>query len=319
MRPLRRSRRVTALQSCERRLIQHYDLEVSSRFIEIREPRMRIRVLEAGDGPPLLLVHGGGVFGAQWLPLFQHLTTSRLIAIDCPGRGLSDRFNYAGVDIRTYGVRMLASVLDALELEQATVVGNSLGGYWALSLALAAPERVAALILLGSPAFLLDNAAAPRAIRLLGMPVVGRLMFALSTPSNERRTWAKFAGKRAIQCLPDTFFEYSYREGRLPGSGKAFTSLFRRLSGIGGLRRELFIGEEEIRLVATPTLFIWGSEEIFGAPELAERAASLLPDARLEMITAGHVPWFDAPAACGRAIKTFVAEHTASDGKLGDP
>jgi pimeloyl-ACP methyl ester carboxylesterase len=293
-------------EECERRLLDHYELDVATRFIDVRRPPMRIRILEAGEGPPVLLLHGGGAFAAQWLPLLAELQGFRLIAIDCPGRGLSDRFDYTGVDVRAHGTALVGSVLDALGFEQAPVVGSSLGGYWALSFALQVPPRVSALVLLGSPGFVLDNASAPLALRLLGVPALGRLMLALSTPRGERRSWSTFAGKDAIARLPDDFFEYSHREIRLPGSPRAFTSLFRRLTGIGGLRRETCLSPDDLRRITTRTLLVWGSEDVVGGPELAERMCSHMPDARIELISAGHVPWFDDPALCARHIEAFL-------------
>ena len=60
---------ISEFESAERRLFEVYGLEVESRFLELRDPPMRARVLETGEGAPVVLVHGGGGVGATWAPL----------------------------------------------------------------------------------------------------------------------------------------------------------------------------------------------------------------------------------------------------------
>lgn len=120
--------------------------------VDIAPLGLRAHVLEAGAGDPLLLVHGGNGVGAHWLPLMTRLTGWRMIVPDRPGCGLTDGFLYDGVDMRAHGAAFVAGVLDALEVEAASIIGNSMGGYFALCFALAHPDRVRHLVLAGGPA-----------------------------------------------------------------------------------------------------------------------------------------------------------------------
>jgi len=88
--------RAASLEVAERRLFAASAIEVTSRRVRLADPPLAVRVLEAGDGPPLLLVHGSGMSGSTWAPLLPHLAGYRLIAFDLPGFGLSDAFDYAG-------------------------------------------------------------------------------------------------------------------------------------------------------------------------------------------------------------------------------
>src|SRR5258708_19627400 len=90
-----------------------------------------------------------------------------MIALDRPGCGLSDGFDYSSVDdIRGHAVTFLGAVLDALGLDRARIVANSMGGLWSLWLALDRPERVSSLALLGCPA-LAAVTSAPAALRII--------------------------------------------------------------------------------------------------------------------------------------------------------
>src|SRR5215203_3423134 len=176
---------ISEFESAERRLFEVYGLEVESRFLELRDPPMRARVLETGEGAPVVLVHGGGGVGATWAPLMAKMSGARLVVVDRPGFGLSDGFDYRGVDLRRHAVAFLESLLDALGIERAAFVGNSMGGLWSFWLALDRPERVSTLAQLGSTALLMGTMA-PLPMRLLSVPGLNRLMLAAEKPSPEQ-------------------------------------------------------------------------------------------------------------------------------------
>ena len=76
-------------------LLEFYDLPARSRYLDIERPQMRVHLLEAGEGEPLVLIHGGDGEGALWAPLMTELEDDfRLYALDRPGCGLSDPFDY---------------------------------------------------------------------------------------------------------------------------------------------------------------------------------------------------------------------------------
>src|SRR5690606_22468463 len=87
----------------QRALLAGSGLQCSERDVLLPSSSLRAHVVEAGSGPPLLLVHGGNGVGAQWLPLMTRLAGRRLIVPDRPGCGLTDPFLYDGVDLRAHG------------------------------------------------------------------------------------------------------------------------------------------------------------------------------------------------------------------------
>jgi pimeloyl-ACP methyl ester carboxylesterase len=297
---------VNAFEQAEERVFARYGVEFETRFVELAEPRLRVRVLESGDGPPLVFVGGDGAVAAAWAPLAARLNGWRVIVLDRPGFGLSDSFDYGGVDLRRHGAALLGSLLDALELESASFVGSSGGGQWSLWFALAAPQRVRAIALAGIPAVCLPGFRAA-GLRFASVPGLGRLAFALPSPS-PRMTGRMLA--RADARLPDhpEIVAVYHEAHHLPGFGGTASAIFRATMQIGGAaRRRYVLSDDELASVVSPVLLVWGDREPFGGVEVAERAAELMRCARVEVIAdAWHHPWLAEPERVGRLVDRFL-------------
>ncbi|MDQ4095874.1 MAG: alpha/beta fold hydrolase [Actinomycetota bacterium] len=131
--------------------------EGENRFEKARDVRaggVKTFYLEAGEGRPMILLHGLGATNASMLPTFWEFASDhRVIAPDLPGFGESAK------PIRSYDAafyaQWLQAFMDELEIADAVLVGNSMGGRVAIETALAAPERVDRVALLApSPAFI---------------------------------------------------------------------------------------------------------------------------------------------------------------------
>jgi pimeloyl-ACP methyl ester carboxylesterase len=292
------SRASASFEQAERAVFERYGIAPQARFLKLAAPRLRVRVLECGEGPPLLLVPGDGAVAAAWAPLIAELRGHRTIVLDRPSFGLSDRFYYRGCDLRPHGVALFRSLLDALELDAAPIVGSSGGAQWALWLALEGPERVQAVVSMGAPAVCLPGFHALPAMRVLTIPGIGGLPAGMPAPSAEvtgRMLAPTDARLRDHPAIVD-----AYRAaGRLPGYGRSVAAIFHRSMHPGGApRRTSVITDDELARLATPTLFVWGSDEPFGGPEGAHRAARLMPDARVRVVPgAGHHPGSRTPPA----------------------
>ena len=114
-------------------------------FIELREGRFKIRVLQAGTGDPLLYVHGAG--GLFWDPLLDALSSNhRVIAPEHPGAGDSQGLEH--VEDLWDLVLYYNELLDSFDVDRATVVGHSFGGMVAAEIASTSPHRVDKLVLI---------------------------------------------------------------------------------------------------------------------------------------------------------------------------
>ena len=145
------------------------------RFIGVG--RERVHIVEAGQGPPVVLVHGlAGQSGNYAYDVVDRLASSfRVVAIDRPGSGHSPRRRGARADLRAQG-DLVAGVIAVLGLGRPLVVGHSLGGAIGLAAALAHPDRVGGLALIAP---LTQPGAAPAVFRRLAIRSAA-LRFALA-------------------------------------------------------------------------------------------------------------------------------------------
>jgi pimeloyl-ACP methyl ester carboxylesterase len=158
----------------ERWLAERSSIAVDERTVEV--DGLPIRYLEAGTGPPLVLPHGAGDNALDWRWVFPALARRhRVYAPDLPGSPDSARptADYSPA----FFERFVASFLDALGVERAATIGNSLSGLVALRLALSDPAAVNALVLVDAAG--LGRAVSP-ALRLLAVPGCGKLAVAWS-------------------------------------------------------------------------------------------------------------------------------------------
>jgi pimeloyl-ACP methyl ester carboxylesterase len=302
---------IAAARNAERELWRHYGVTVVERFIDIDHPRLRIRLLECGNpsAEPLMFVQGGLGEAWGWAALMARLTDFRCITLDRPGGGLSDGVDFLRVDVRKLAVDVLQAVLDAAGVRQASFVANSMGGWWTFQLAMQAPARVTRMVMIGCPAVML-NTTAPLPMRLISVPVLGRGLVKLMAPATaaKARDLPRFLGHpvEVGERWPETEAETAYRFGNLPNAPRSWLTLLRRFLRPWGPNRQMRISADELRGITQPTLFVWGKDDPFGSPGAGRAAVELMPQARLEVVGLGHLPWWDEPDACARLVREFV-------------
>jgi pimeloyl-ACP methyl ester carboxylesterase len=298
------------LEQAERALFARYGVDVASRPIALTDPPLTVRVLETGEGGPLLLVHGSGMSASTWTPMLPHLRGRRPIAVDLPGFGLSDPYDYSGRPLREHAVAQLTSLLDALELARLPMVGTSLGAMWTLCLALDRPERVSAVAALGVPAVALPGMHGDPYFTALTTPIIGSIVSRMPPPPSAgvvRKTMRKAIGAETVARLPQEFFEVVRQIMRQPGWKPAMRTHLPLALKAGRQRMENALTEEELRRIEAPVLFIWGSDDVYGPPSIGERAVAVMPDARLDVIPGGgHAPFLDDPQRCAARVEQLV-------------
>ena len=245
-------------------------------------------VVGAPDAPVVVLGHGAGGNHAIWfqqVPVFER--EYRVITWD--QRGFGNSTNHTGLASPTTATHDLLAILDHLEVERAHVVGQSMGGWAAMGLALAQPDRVRTLVL---------------ADTLAGIAVDGWWKAAAAIPPR--------VGPFNHPALSNDFCI------RNPERAHLYLQ-------IGGLRRDPFadqsqmlvsLGEvaftdEQLAAITVPTLFIVGTNDEIFPPASVEIAASRVPGALVELIEgAGHSPYFEQPGVWNALVQGFWFPRT---------
>jgi pimeloyl-ACP methyl ester carboxylesterase len=267
---------------------------------------MPTRYLTAGTtGPPLLLLHGVGDNAFDWRWVMPALaSTHRVYAPDLPGSGESARplDDYSPA----FFTRFVAAFLDALGVDHAAVIGNSLGGLVGLRLALAEPQRVTALGLVSSGGL---GREVTYALRSLALPGYGKLAVAWG----KRRPGAaqRALGRAALvfarpRGAPREWIEEQYRLARLPGFLEAQLATVRAQVGLKG-QREVLV--DRLAQLERPTIVVWGTRDRVLPYSQAKEAFSRLAEGYLELIPeCGHLPQVEQPERFVSGLRQFLNE-----------
>jgi pimeloyl-ACP methyl ester carboxylesterase len=249
---------------------------------------------QAGTGPPLLAIHGLGGTKASFLPTLALLgSTHRVIAVDLPGFGDSVKPLRAPYDAR-YFAGVMTGLLDALGIERAHVVGNSMGGRIGLEMALTAPDRVDRLVLLSpAMAWLRHRSWAP-VVRLLRPELT---MVPLPVEKLVRRMVP--ASGWAAAGVDEFLRAFSTARGR-----HAFHAVLRKIyldrpHGDDGLWSRLEGMTHE-------SLFVWGRDDRLVPIGFMKHVERTFPAARHLELDCGHVPQVERPVQTHDAMRDFL-------------
>jgi len=241
----------------------------------------------SGSAPALVCVHGAGGSHLSWPAEIRHLPASAsssgevaaVYALDLPGHARSPGSGY-----QTIGEYMMVVVafLDALSLMKAVIVGHSMGGAVALEMALAHPDRVQGLVLIGTGARL---RVAPAILQAIGSDFEG-----------------------AVSLLGD--FAYG------PDAPEALKRLGQQLMAANS--PEVLVGDflacdafdvmSRLAEIAAPTLVVTGTADRLTPVKYAGFLAQNIPGAQLVQIeNAGHMVMLERPQEVREAVACFVA------------
>ena len=295
-----------AFRLAERKAAAGFGLQLTERFLPIGVPVDRARVIEAGSGPPVLLVHGGGANADVWLPLMAQLDGYQMIAVDRPGCGLTSGFIYSrGEDLRAHAVTFLDNVADAAGLGPLDIIANSMGALWSLWLAIDRPDRVRSLALLGCPA-VVAGTSAPFAMRLLSRPGLGRLLQRPATDQTMRQSLRRLGHPAdLVDRIPPGGLEGAVLGANLPGAAASFRSLLWRVLRLRGARPDCALDASDLRAIKARTLVVWGQQDPFGDHDAARRLAAATA-ADLAFAGTGHLPWLDDPAHIAALVRRHL-------------
>lgn len=298
-------------REAEQRLWESLGVMPTERRVQLRRSGVKIRIQEAGEGPPVIFLHGASNSGSSWAGLVARLPRFRCLVVDKPGSGLSDpfpqRFDFA--TLRTFADGFIPDVLDGLELERAHVVSTSYGGYAALRAAASHPERIDRIVefgwTVGAPL-----AKLPVIMRLASVPAIGRLMTSMPAPESAVRAMFKRIGLRqalesgrvaqeSIDVYRALLNHTNTMRNELEAGPRTMT--------LKGMDEQIYLPDSLLGSIQTPIYFLWGEEDPFGDAEIARSFVAKIPSAELELMPgAGHAVWMDDPEKAAAVTIRFL-------------
>ncbi|WP_330327547.1 alpha/beta fold hydrolase [Streptomyces pseudovenezuelae] len=263
-----------------------------------------IFVAETGDGPPVLLLHGGGP-GASGVSNYARNIAElaknyRVIVPDLPGYGRSTK----GLDLADpFGslARGIRGLMDRLHLDRAHLVGNSLGGACALRLALDTPDRVDRMVLMGPGGI--------GTTRALPTPGLNCLLDYYKGDGPSLAKLEKFIRQYLVfnaADVPDSVIDARYKDSIDPEVVAA--PPLRRPKSLGALWRTDFTRDPRLSRLGVPTLVLWGAADQVNRPSGGRMLAERMPHCDLyEVANTGHWVQFERAGLFNRLCADFLA------------
>ena len=252
---------------------------------------------DRGTGAPVVLLHGSGPGVSAWVNwrlVIPHLAQHfRAVAPDIVGFGFTERPDGISYDMETW-LRHALDFLDAMEIEQAHVIGNSFGGSLAVALAIRAPERVSRLVLMGSVGLEFDLTE--------GLDLTWGY-----TPSleNMRRLLDLFAYNREL--VTDELAQMRYEASLRPGVQESYAAMFPapRQDGI----RKICSSEADVRNIEHETLIIHGRDDRVIPASVSEQLSRCIKNSQLHIFgNCGHWTQIEHNRRFNQLVTDFLLE-----------
>lgn len=259
----------------------------------------KMHYLEMGEGDPLILIHGGGV----WLYSFRHNIRDlscffRVYALDMPGHGYTVPLK----DTVSYGLETAAESLlefmDMKGIERASLLGHSWGGGWALRFASRYPKRVERLILIDSSGF---NVPDVLEWELMKYPVIGEFLIKFITVGIVKNRLKRSFFHRDM--VSRSMAEEVYLPLTFPHNQKAQLQVSRN--------QDWSLTERSMPEIPHPSLVIWGDHDNYLNSELLHRFHGHLPNSRTFLFRqCGHSPHEEYPQEINALITAYLKQES---------
>jgi pimeloyl-ACP methyl ester carboxylesterase len=279
-----------------RSILQAKYLNAPGDIVEILGTHLHVRDSGAKTSPAIILLHGFGSSLQTWDAWASVLQNDyRVVRFDLPGSGLSEPDPTGDyTDART--LALIGALMDRLQIDQASVIGNSIGGRIAWKFAAEYPQRVRKLVLISPDGFASagfgygDKHTVPASIKLMRYFLPKTLV---------RQSIASAYGNPS--ALTEETLDRYYDLMRAPGVRQA---MIERME-----QTVLLDPEPLLRKISAPTLLVWGEKDALIPFGNADDYLRDIRDARLVSFPElGHVPQEEAPALSVQPVQSFLAQ-----------
>ncbi|MBV8886949.1 MAG: alpha/beta fold hydrolase [Chroococcidiopsidaceae cyanobacterium CP_BM_RX_35] len=272
------------------------------RYVQVGQINTRYWTL--GDkGTAVILLHGLGSCVETWTFNISVLAQQhRVYAVDLVGAGRSDK--PASTYSLSYLAQFVKGFMDALRIESACLIGNSLGGGIALQYALDFPRQVERLVLVSS--FGLGKEIT-FTLRLATLPFVEKLFH----PSRSSIALALKQSVYDSTLISHEQVELYYQIGTLPGAWSALLALIKTNIDLFGVRTKVYYAiVDKLTTITAPTLVLWGRQDRVLPVAHATIATKRLPNVRLHIFErCGHWSQFEYSEEFNSLVLEFLADQ----------
>lgn len=284
-----------------------YTEAASSRFVQVHDGEMAYKVhyneVGPASGQVIVMLHGSGPGATGWANFHRNVEPFaaagyRVLLIDMPGFGRSDAFLNTAGSRSDFNGRIVKGVLDQLKVERAHLIGNSMGGHSSTAFALACPERVGKLVLMGG------GTGGPS--QFVPMPTEGikllNHVYREPTLENVKRMMNVFVFDAS--ALTDDLLQLRVdnmlaRRDHLDNWVQSLAANPRQFSDYGPR-----LGE-----VKAPALIIWGRDDRFVPVDIGLRLLWGMPNAEMHIFNrCGHWAQWEHADKFNRMVLAFLAE-----------
>jgi pimeloyl-ACP methyl ester carboxylesterase len=270
----------------------------TSRFVQL--PGVKLHYNEVGSGPPLICLHGGGPGANSWSNFATNIQAFsrhyRLLLVDLPQFGKSEKIMIEGPRL-TFHAGVMRNFMDALGIDRAAILGNSYGGQVGIKASIDHPDRVRALVIIGS-APVIHSLFSP-------MPLEGVKLIATYYRGEGGPTIDKM--RQILKTLvfnPDIVTEQMVRE-RYEAS--IDPDAIRVNSGPPAPRQDL---TAEFSRVKAPTLVVWGMDDRAGALDVGLLMTRAFQNAQMHIFgRCGHWAQVEYADEFNQLVLDFFQRH----------
>lgn len=281
----------------------------SEKFLQL--PKWRIRYHEAGEGDPVILLHGSGPGASAWSNFSQNIEVLarkyRVIALDFPGWGRSDEFDPQTAHRFAVNAEVVVGLMDALDISRAALVGNSMGGIASQMVTALHPGRVTHCVTMGAPA-----PGGPQPFyQPSGLTEGLRILFeAYRTPSEENV-------RRLVEIMvfDSAFASDALIRQRTENALANPNHLSNFLKGLATMHIDA-VGQDEIvhalEKSPVPALIMHGRDDRVVPVEHSLRTAALMPNASLLVFNrCGHWAQLEHAGRFNALLDGFLSDASA--------
>jgi pimeloyl-ACP methyl ester carboxylesterase len=264
-----------------------------------------MNIVDIGEGPPLLFVHGLSGCWQNWLENIPYFARDhRVIAVDLPGFGESE-LPAEKISMSGYA-RTVDALLDALDIDAVRLVGNSMGGFVGAELAITVPERVERLVLVSAAGLSLDRIRTQRQSGMRHRAENAALlsfgwlasMTDVVTRRARTREWLLLLVAAHPSRLPPALVYEQVRGSGKPGFMPALDAMLN------------YPLRDRLVEISCPTFVVWGDKDRLVPVKDAHEFERLIDDSRKVIYKdTGHTPMFERPARFNADVHAFLQEQ----------